>query len=104
MQEGAGLAPALFFGHFWPGGAAAMKCLAVALMFAALAATGARADESCKDQVRESKFTAEMVKSFMTKCKDLATMVCSDRAIDQKVSDEAKDTFIKNCVKDEVGK
>jgi hypothetical protein len=45
-----------------------------------------------------------MVKSFMTKCKDLATMVCSDRAIDQKVSDEAKDTFIKNCVKDEVGK
>jgi cytochrome c556 len=82
-----------------------MKCLAVALMLAALAVTGARADESCKDQVREeSKFTAEMVKNFMTKCKDLATMVCSDRAIDQKVSDEAKDTFIKNCVKDEVGK
>ena len=80
-----------------------MKCL-VALMFAASAVTAATAEESCKDQARESKFTGETLKNFMTNCKDLATMVCSDRAIDQKVSDEAKDTFIKNCVKDEVGK
>jgi hypothetical protein len=60
--------------------------------------------QSCKDQVRESKFIGKTLKNFMMNCKDLATMVCSDRAIDQKVSDEAKDTFIKNCVKDEVGK
>jgi hypothetical protein len=88
------------------GRAVAMRSLALALVSTALAVTTATAaDESCKEQVRgESKFTPEMVKNFMTKCKDLATMVCSDRAIDQKVSDEAKDTFIKNCVKDEVGK
>jgi hypothetical protein len=31
-------------------------------------------------------------------------MVCDGQAFDQKLLDEAKDTFIKNCVKDEVGK
>ena len=30
-------------------------------------------------------------------------MVCDGQAIDQKLSDEAKDTFTKKCIKDAVG-
>jgi hypothetical protein len=41
------------------GKAAAMKCLAVALMFAASAA-----DESCKDQAVANKFRGDEFKSF----------------------------------------
>jgi hypothetical protein len=70
----------------------------LALMFAASAVTAATADESCKDQARESKFTGETLKNFMTNCKDLATIVCDGQAIDQKVSDDAKDSFIKQCI------
>lgn len=80
-----------------------MKCLAVALMFAASVVTAATADESCKDQARENKFTGETLKNFMTNCKDVATMMCDGQAIDQKLSDEAKDTFTKKCIKDAVG-
>ncbi len=100
----AGLALALFFGQSWPTRrAVAMKCLAVALMFAASVVTAATADESCKDQARENKFTGETLKNFMTNCKDVATMMCDGQAIDQKLSDEAKDTFTKKCIKDAVG-
>jgi hypothetical protein len=53
-----------------------MKCLAIAMMFAASAVTAATAEESCKDQAPENKFTGETLKNFMTNCKDLATMVC----------------------------
>jgi hypothetical protein len=70
-----------------------MKCLAIAMMFAASAVTAATAEESCKDQAPENKFTGETLKNFMTNCKDLATMVCEGQAIDQRLSDEAKDTF-----------
>jgi hypothetical protein len=30
-------------------------------------------------------------------------IACEGRAIDQKVSDDAKDSFIKQCIKDAVG-
>jgi hypothetical protein len=80
-----------------------MKCLAIAMMFAASAVTAATAEESCKDQAPENKFTGETLKNFMTNCKDLATMVCEGQAIDQRLSDEAKDTFTKKCIKDAVG-
>jgi len=49
---------------FGQGGAAAMKSLALALMFAASAVTAATADESCKDQARESKFTGDTLKNL----------------------------------------
>jgi hypothetical protein len=80
-----------------------MRSLALALMFTALALSAATAEESCKAQARESKFTGETLKNFMTNCKDLATMVCDGQAIDQKLSDEAKDTFTQKCIKDAVG-
>jgi len=73
-------------------------------MFTALALSAATAaDESCKDQVRESKFTAEMIKNFMVNCKGSHGVRLRRRAIDQKVSDDAKDSFIKQCIKDAVG-
>ena len=80
-----------------------MKCLAIAMMFAASAVTAATAEESCKDQAPENKFTGETLKNFMTNCKDLAAMVCEGQAIDQRLSDEAKDTFAKKCIEDAVG-
>jgi hypothetical protein len=36
--------------------------------------------------------------------KALVEIVCQGRAIDQKVSDDGKDSFIKKCVKDAVGR
>ena len=36
--------------------------------------------------------------------KALMEIVCQGRAIDQKVSDDGKDSFIKKCVKDAVGR
>ena len=80
-----------------------MKCLALALMFATSAITAAAADESCKDQARANKFTGDTLKNFMTNCKDLATISCDGQTTDQKLSDEAKDTFTKKCLKDAVG-
>jgi hypothetical protein len=41
-----------------------MKSLALALMFAGSAVTAATADESCKDQARESKFTGDTLKNL----------------------------------------
>jgi hypothetical protein len=55
------------------------------------------ADDSCKDQARENKFTGETLKNFMTSCEDLAAMVCDGQAFDQKLSDEAKDTSPKSA-------
>jgi hypothetical protein len=80
-----------------------MKCLAVALMFATSAVTAATADESCKDQAVANKFRGDEFKSFMVNCKVLMEIACEGRAIDQKVSDDAKDSFIKQCIKDAVG-
>ena len=85
------------------GKAAAMKCLAVALMFAASAVTAATADESCKDQAVANKFRGDEFKNFMVNCKALMEFACEERAIDQKVSDDAKDSFIKQCITDAVG-
>jgi hypothetical protein len=41
-----------------------MKCLAIAMMFAASAVTAATAEESCKDQAPENKFTGETLKNL----------------------------------------
>jgi hypothetical protein len=52
-----------------------MKSLALDLMFAASAITAATADESCKDQARESKFTGETLKIGMSALGQLLTFV-----------------------------
>jgi hypothetical protein len=79
------------------------RCDEVAVMFAASAVTAATADESCKDQAVANKFRGDEFKSFMVNCKALMEIACEGRAIDQKVSDDAKDSFIKQCIKDAVG-
>jgi hypothetical protein len=50
-----------------------------------------------------NKFRGDEFKSFMVNCKALMEIACEGRAIDQKVSDDAKDSFIKQCIKDAVG-
>jgi hypothetical protein len=57
-----------------------MKCLAVALMFAASAVTAATADESCKDQAVANKFRGDEFKSFMVNCKALMEIAREGRA------------------------
>jgi hypothetical protein len=43
-------------------------------------------------------------RNFMDGCKALAAMVCESRAIDQKIGDDTKASFVKQCVKDQVGR
>jgi hypothetical protein len=56
-----------------------------------------------QDQAVANKFRGDEFKSFMVNCKALMEIACEGRAIDQKVSDDAKDSFIKQCIKDAVG-
>jgi len=39
----------------------------------------------------------------MMNCKELVTIACDGQVIDQKLSDEAKDTFTKQCIKEAIG-
>jgi hypothetical protein len=80
-----------------------MKSLALAFVFFCLGITAAAADDSCKAQAVANKFRGDEFKNFMVNCKALMEFACEERAIDQKVSDDAKDSFIKQCIKDAVG-
>ena len=66
-----------------------MKSLAFTFVFFGLGTTAAAADDSCKAQAVAKKFRGDEFKR---------------RAIDQKVSDDAKDSFIEQCIKDAVGR
>jgi hypothetical protein len=80
-----------------------MKSLALGFVFFGLGITRAvAADDSCKAQAVANKFRGDEFKSFMVNCKALMEIACKNRAIDQKVSDDAKDSFIKQCIKDAV--
>jgi len=81
-----------------------MKGLALAFVLVGLGITGATADDNCRAQAVANKFRGDEFKSFMANCKALMKIVCQGRAIDQKVSDDGKDSFIKKCVKDAVGR
>jgi hypothetical protein len=85
-------------------GAPTMKGLALAFVLVGLGITGATADDNCRAQAVANKFRGDEFKSFMANCKALMEIVCQGRAIDQKVSDDGKDSFIKKCVKDAVGR
>jgi len=43
-------------------------------------------------------------RTFMANCKVVVQMVCDGRVIDQKISDEAKESFVKHCIKDGLGR
>jgi hypothetical protein len=81
-----------------------MKSLALAFVLCSLALTAALADESCRAQAVSNKFRGDELKAFMENCKALMELVCEGRAINQKVADGDKDSFIKHCVKDAVGR
>jgi hypothetical protein len=65
--------------------------------------SAATADDTCWVQASEHKLRGEELKSFLQNCK-IVQMACDGRAIDQKVSDAAKDDFTKQCVRDGVGR
>jgi hypothetical protein len=81
-----------------------MKSLALAFVFVGLGITAATADDSCRAQAVANKFRGDEFKNFMDNCKAVEEIACQGRAIDQKVSEDAKDSFIKQCVKDAVGR
>ena len=81
-----------------------MRSSALALISVLLTLTAARGDDTCKAQAAVSKLRGEDFRSFMKDCKAVAEMVCNGRAIDQQLADEAKDSFTKKCVKDEIGR
>ena len=80
-----------------------MRRFALALMFSALALTGARADESCKAQANDKKLAGAALISFMRKCENDAKVACDAQVADKKLSGAAKDSFTKKCVKDASG-
>jgi hypothetical protein len=76
----------------------------LAFLLVGLGLRGATADDSCRAQAIAGKFRGDEFKSFMENCKDLMEMTCEAHAIDQKVSADAKASFVKQCVKDGVGR
>ena len=80
-----------------------MRRFALALMFSALALTGAGADESCKAQASDKKLAGAALTSFMRKCENDAKVACDAQVADKKLSGAAKDSFTKKCVKDASG-
>jgi hypothetical protein len=81
-----------------------MKGLALAFVLVGFGITAATADDSCRAQAVANKFRGDEFKSFMVNCKALMVIACEGRAIDQKVSDDDKGSFVKQCVKDAVGR
>jgi len=69
----------------------------------ALPVTAESADQSCKAQAKDEKFAGAALASFMDKCEDDAKSACRTRAAAKNLSDDAKDTFIRKCVKDALG-
>ena len=81
-----------------------MKAGRVVVLIAGLQPICAAADETCQAQVETHKFTAQEARTFMENCKQVAIMVCEGRVVDKKVADDAKDSFLKTCVRDEMGR
>ena len=57
-----------------------MKRLALALTATALVLSAAKADETCKSEAREHKFTGDELQTYMANCKTVAAMVCDGKA------------------------
>jgi len=73
---------------------------AIAIMFLAFLPTGAAAQDSCRAQANANKLKGTDFRTFMANCKVVVQMVCDGRVIDQKIADEAKESFVKHCIKD----
>jgi hypothetical protein len=86
------------------GGIRPMKALALAFVLVAFGITAATAEDSCRAQAAANEFRGEELKSFMANCKDLMVVACEGRAIDQNIPAQDRDSFIKQCVKDALGR
>ena len=83
---------------------ARLKALALAFVLVGLGITAAMAEDSCRAQAAADELRGEELKSFMASCKDLMVVGCEGRAIDQKIPAQDRDSFIRQCVKDAVGR
>jgi hypothetical protein len=81
-----------------------MRSLAIALMIASVGLTAAIADDTCSAQANANKLKGADLERFMVNCKTVVQIACEGRAIDQKVANEVKDTFTKQCIKEGVGR
>jgi len=81
-----------------------MRSLAIALMIASVGLTAAIADDTCSAQANANKLKGADLKKFIANCKTVVQIACDGMAIDQKVSDEVKDTFTKQCIKGGLGR
>jgi hypothetical protein len=66
--------------------------------------SAAAGDDTCLMQAASNKLRGKELVSFMKNCKALMELICHDRAIDQSLIDEMKESFIKKCVKQSVGR
>ena len=82
----------------------AINRFALAIMFLAFLPTAATAQDSCRAQANANKLKGTDFRTFMANCKVVVQMVCDGRVIDQKISDEAKESFVKHCIKDGLGR
>jgi hypothetical protein len=80
-----------------------MRCLAVAILLTCLAASGASAGQSCKDQAMQKKLAGAALNSFTKKCETDAAAACDKAAADKKLSGAAKTSFTTRCRKDASG-
>ena len=82
----------------------AINRFALAITFLAFLPTAATAQDSCRAQANANKLKGTDFRTFMANCKVVVQMVCDERVIDQKISDEAKESFVKHCIKDGLGR
>jgi hypothetical protein len=81
-----------------------MKAARLVFLIVALSPVSALGDDTCRTEVQANTLTAEQARNFMEECKQVAIMVCEGRIIDQKISDDAKDSFLKTCMRNEIGR
>jgi hypothetical protein len=81
-----------------------MNRCALAIMVLAYLLPAAAAEDTCRAQANANKLKGSDLKIFMANCKIVVQMLCDGRVIDQKISDEAKDSFTKQCIKDALGR
>ena len=81
-----------------------MNTARVIFLMIGLWPVAALADDTCQAQAAAHKLTAEQSRTYLEECKQVVIMVCEGRVVDQKIADAAKDSFIKTCIRDEMGR
>jgi hypothetical protein len=76
------------------------------LLFAAFCILGAAslaAQPTCDSQAKDKNLAGAALKSFMTKCENVAKSTCQKSAQEKKLAGAAKASFEKKCISDATG-